>query len=102
MCPFLHDFSLMQYHYLVGTFYRTKSVSHHHYCLILKKIIQLLYNFPFIVGIKRIGGLIKKQVIRIFIDGTRYEQPLLLTLAKACTLCTYFRIETIGKAFYKR
>ncbi len=55
---------------------------HENHRLILIELAEILHDVAFVLSIKRIGGLIKKDDVRILLDRPCYQYPLLLALAQ--------------------
>ena len=47
------------------------------------ELIQVLHDASLIVSIKRVGCLVKEDVVRILIDSSYYKNALLLPLAQS-------------------
>ena len=65
---------------------------HYDNCTPFIELIQILYYRPFVFGIKGICGFIQEDEIRILINGTGYEDALLLSLAQPDSVFTDYSI----------
>ena len=68
----LNDLTMVYDYDLVGILHRTQSMSYNHDSLSLVKLIQVLHDASLIVGIQRVGRLVKEDVVGILIhrNGT--------------------------------
>ena len=75
-------FPLIKHYNLVGIFNCTEAMSHDNYCFSLVKFVKLFYYHAFVVGVKRVGGFVKEDVVGVLIYCPSYEYALLLALAQ--------------------
>ena len=66
---------------------------HHYYDASLIEIIQILYDDTFILCIQCVGRFVQKNVARVLIHRTGYQDTLLLSLAQPHSVPTYLSIE---------
>jgi hypothetical protein len=78
---------------LVGILYRAEAMRRHDYSPSVIKLREVFHNFALVVGIERVGGLVKKYEIGIFIDCTGYQDALFLPLRKSYAVSTDYCIE---------
>src|SRR5438045_6138510 len=64
-------------------------------------IIKVLNNNAFIIGVERIGSLIKKYILRIFINGACNKNPLTLALADLQTIISDLCLKPQGQRHNK-
>ena len=60
-------------------------MGHHDHRFPFVELRQVLYNYPLVVGIQRIGGFVQKDVLRILVDGLGNQYPLFLPLTQTHT-----------------
>lgn len=84
--------SFIQHYNLVGILYRTQSVSHDNYRFSFIELIKMFHDHALIVGVERVGGFVKEDIVGVLIHGSRYQDTLFLSLAQAYTVTTYLSI----------
>ena len=57
------------------------------------ELIQVLHDASLVVGIKRVGCLVKENVVRILIDSSCYQNALLLPLAQSYAITPNLGVE---------
>ena len=93
----LHYTAMVKHYNIVGIAYSGKSVGNYYYCPPFEITLEAFHNFAFVCGVERICGFVKKQEPRIFIYGTCYQQPLLLSLAATHSFRPDYRIILQGQ-----
>ena len=88
------------YYYLVGIPYSAKPVRNYYYRAAFIEAVKIIYNLSLVVGIKRVGGLVKKDEVRVLVHGSGYQYSLLLPLAQAVPVMADFRVELQWQAHY--
>ena len=89
---FFCDFAFFQDNNLVGVSYGAEPVCHDDYRLVLEEQVQVVLYGLFVVGVERVGGFVKEQIVRVAVDGACYQQALLLPLAQSLSGVAYFRV----------
>ena len=56
--------------------------------------VLIFHDDPFVICIQGVGGLVKEEVIRIFINRPGNQNPLFLSLAQSVTLLPDFSHKT--------
>ena len=87
------NLSFIYYHNLICIPNRAKTMSNYNNCSVLKCGIQRCNNLLFINSVKRVGGFIEEQIMRITIQSSCDEQALFLSAAKATPLLSYLRVK---------
>ena len=82
----LHNPSLVHHHNLVGMAYGAEPMGYDHHRAHSEHLVQSLNDKPLVHRIQRIGSLVQKQILRVAVQGTGYEQPLPLPPTMAVTL----------------
>lgn len=103
MCVLFCNFFLVQYYNLVSLVYCIQVVGYYYNGLAFEKVVQVINDFVFIISIKGVGGFIKEQKIRSFVDSVGDEQLLLLFLIDVVVYSINFGIvlqwQVINKGF---
>ena len=73
-------------------------MGHHDHRFPFVELRQVLYNYPLVVGIQRIGGFVQKDVLRILVDGSGNQYPLFLPLTQTHTVLPYQSVVFQGEA----
>lgn len=84
----------IKYDNLISIANRTKTMSNDYYCFTPIEAIQILYNSPLIIGIKRIGRLIEIEKSGILINRSSNQDPLPLPLADPLPIGANHRVIT--------
>lgn len=89
MFSYFGNTSAIQHNDLVGATNGAKSVGNDQYGSTTIEIGKVIGYNAFVLSIEGIGCLVKKDVVRLAIDGTGNEDSLLLSFAKAHAFGTY-------------
>jgi len=79
----LNHLSMVDNYDLVGILHRTQSMRHNDHGLALIELIQVLNDASLVVGIERVGRLVKEDVVGILIHRPCYQDTLFLSLAQS-------------------
>jgi hypothetical protein len=79
---------------MIRIFDGAQPMRYNHHGSSLEKLIQVFKNNLFVIGIKCIGGLIKKDKLGVFVYGSCNQNSLLLTLTQPMALATNLCVVT--------
>ena len=68
-------------------------MSHYHNRLSFVELIQVLYDASLIVGIERVGRLVKEDIVWILIHRPCNQDTLLLSLAQSHAITSNLGVE---------
>ena len=93
MATLLHYLSPVEHHDMVCVSHRRQPMGHHNHRLSTERLSQILRNQTLILGIQRISSLIKKDVFRLALESTGYQQALTLSLTQTMTVSPDKRVQ---------
>ena len=102
VCALFHDAAVVHYDNVVGMPDGAQPVGNDDGRAPLEDVSDVAHDFIFVLGVKRVGGFVQKEIFGFLVDDACQQYPLPLSLAQGQAFVANLCGVTMWKASDKR